>query len=747
MSVMESAEIKKKNQELLNKGIIRPSSLSCGSPIVLVPNKDITWCMCVDFRALNKIIVKNCYPLHRIDYLLDQLKDANYFTKLDLRSGYHQIRIVEGDIWKTTLKTKQGLFEWLVMPFGLCNAPATFMCVMNDVLRPFLDEFVIIYLDDILIFSKSRDEHVMYVKKVLDVLKKQQLYHKMSKCEFGKSSLVYLGHIVGGGELKIDPSKVDVILNWPRPKIVTEVRSFLRSTQYWRKFIANFSLIAAPFHALTSVKKVFQWEGKQQKAFDALKEKISTGPVLALPNLRQSFEIQTNASDYAMGAVLMQHGKPIYFHSETFNGAVINYPTYDKELYKKGVCNKVVDMLSRPIVSATTILKHNFVLHESYIEKYAVDNDFQDVYVSLSQGNQAKELDYHLHDNLLYHLGKLCIPQGERVNIIGEAHTSLIAGHFSGCSLCAISNPSNRKLGLYTPLPIPSRPWENSSMDFVGAVPLSKEGHDYLYVVVDMFSKTCILMPCKKQVIAEQTAQLFFQNVWVHFGLHTSIVSGQDSHFVRNFRSRLWGFMDTKLKKSTLFHPQTDGQTEVVNRTVIHLLRGYCSKHPKLWDEHLHYIQHTYNRAKRSSTQTSTFEASLGHLPKSPLDFIFGKDVAIDGHRDIDKARNFIEQNQLVHQKVQEQLEKSQDKYKARHDKHHEDHNFQVGDEVWLQISKERLQGEGKKLKPIRYCPFRILEKIGNNAFRLDLPSYMQIYVVVNVENLRLYEPPLIEDQ
>jgi hypothetical protein len=263
MSVMENAEIKKQIQELLDKGVIVPSSSPCGSPIVLVPKKDGTWHMCVDFRALNKITVKNRYPLPRIDDFLDQLKDAKYFTKLDLRSGYHQIRIAEGDTWKTTFKTNQGLFEWMVMPFGLCNAPATFMRVMNDVLRPFLDDFVIVYLDDILIFSKSREEHVRHVKQVLDVLRKEQLFLKLSKCEFGKTSLIYLGHIVGGGELKIDPSKVKVILEWTKPNNVTEVRSFLGATQYWRKFIANFSSIAAPLHAVTSVKQVFQWGGKQ----------------------------------------------------------------------------------------------------------------------------------------------------------------------------------------------------------------------------------------------------------------------------------------------------------------------------------------------------------------------------------------------------------------------------------------------------------------------------------------------------
>ncbi len=326
---------------------------------------------------------------------------------------------------------------------------------------------------------------------------------------------------------------------------------------------------------------MFQWGGKQQKAFDTLKEKISTTPVLALPDLQRPFEIQIDASDYAMGAVLTQHGKPICYHSETFNPAVVNYPTYDKELYalvqsvkkwkhylmgketvihtdhqplqylhsqtklqqsrhyrwmgflqqfhlviryKKGIHNKVADMLSRPIINASTILKHNSVLHESYIEQYAQDVDFKDVYATLSHGKQVEELDYHVKDQLLYHFGKLCIPQTKRVKIIREAHTSLISSHFGvskavarlqrfcfspkmnetvsryvrGCTMCAKSKPNNRKLGLYTPLPVPSHPWESVSMDFVGGLPKSRKGHDYLYVVVDRFNKMCILIPCNK---------------------------------------------------------------------------------------------------------------------------------------------------------------------------------------------------------------------------------------------------------
>jgi hypothetical protein len=256
----------------------------------------------------------------------------------------------------------------------------------------------------------------------------------------------------------------------------------------------------------------------------------------------------------------------------------------------------------------------------------------------------------------LYDLGKLCIPESEGVHLIREAHTSLIAGHFGvdkivaplqrfcywpqmyenvskyvrGCTMCAISKPSNRKLGLYTPLPIPSRPWESVSMDFVGGLPMSIKGRDYLYVVVDRFNKICVLIPCKKQVTVGQTTQMFFENVCVHFGLPTSIVSDRDSRFMGKFWSILWELMDTRLKKTTTFHPQIDGQTKVVNRTIVHLLRAYCNKHPKLWDEHLCYVQHVYNRAKHSSTHISPFETCLGYLQKSPLDFVFGKDIVAE---------------------------------------------------------------------------------------------------------------------
>lgn len=259
----ETKEIQRQVQELLDKGYVRESLSPCAVPVILVPKKDGTWRMCVDCRAINNITVRYRHPIPRLDDMLDELSGSVVFSKIDLRSGYHQIRMKEGDEWKTAFKTKFGLYEWLVMPFGLTNAPSTFMRLMNHVLRAHIGKFVVVYFDDILIYSRSIDEHIDHIKQVLDVLRAEKLYANMEKCSFCTNKVVFLGYVVSGQGIEVDESKVEAIKNWPTPINVSQVRSFHGLAGFYRRFVKDFSTIAAPLNELT--KKGLLLDGVRHK--------------------------------------------------------------------------------------------------------------------------------------------------------------------------------------------------------------------------------------------------------------------------------------------------------------------------------------------------------------------------------------------------------------------------------------------------------------------------------------------------
>nr|GFB24264.1 putative reverse transcriptase domain-containing protein [Tanacetum cinerariifolium] len=244
-------ELSNQLKELQEKGFIRPSHSPWGAPVLFVKKKDGAMRMCIDYREVNKLTIKNRYPLLRIDDLFDQLQGACCFSKIDLRSGYHQLRVREEDIPKTTFRTRYGHFEFTVMPFGLTNAPAIFMDLMNRVCKPYLDKIVIVFIDDILIYSKSEEEHEGHLKTILDLLKKEKLYAKFSKCEFWLKEIQFLGHVVNRDGIHMDPSKVELVKNWKTPKSSTEICSFLGLAGYYWKFIENFSKIAKPLTLLT----------------------------------------------------------------------------------------------------------------------------------------------------------------------------------------------------------------------------------------------------------------------------------------------------------------------------------------------------------------------------------------------------------------------------------------------------------------------------------------------------------------
>ncbi|GKA27538.1 putative reverse transcriptase domain-containing protein [Tanacetum coccineum] len=368
----EMKELSEQLKELSDKGFIRPSSSPWGAPVLFVKKKDGSFRMCIDYRELNKLTVKNRYPLPRIDDLFDQLQGSSVYSKIDLRSGYHQLRVREEDISKTAFRTRYGHYEFQVMPFGLTNAPAVFMDLMNRVCKPYLDKFVIVFIDDILIYSKNKEEHEEHLKQILELLKKEELYAKFSKCEFWIPKVQFLGHVIDSEGIHVDPAKIESIKDWTSPKSPTEIRQFLGLAGYYRRFIEGFSKIAKPMTKLTQKKVKFVWGDKQEAAFQLLKQKLCSAPILALPEGSEDFIAYCDASKKGLGAVLMQREKVISYASRQLKIHEKNYTTHDLEL--------------GAVVFALKIWRHYlygtkctvFTDHKSLLIPYKTDQDILD---------------------------------------------------------------------------------------------------------------------------------------------------------------------------------------------------------------------------------------------------------------------------------------------------------------------------------------------------------------------------------
>ncbi|KAJ8356966.1 hypothetical protein SKAU_G00197600 [Synaphobranchus kaupii] len=324
--------------ESLASGIIRPSSSPVGAGFFFVGKKDGSLRPCIDYRGLNSITIRNKYPLPLINTAFEPLSQAVIFTKLDLRNAYHLVRIREGDEWKTAFNTPLGHYEYLVVPFGLTNAPAVFQGMVNDVLRDLLGKTVFVYIDDILIFSKSPQEHILHVREVLQRLLENQLFVKAEKCSFHVSSVPFLGFIIEEGSIRADPVKVKAVTEWPQPTSRKHLQQFLGFANFYRRFIRNYSVIAAPLTKLTSTAFSFCWNSEAQRAFEQLKTRFSSAPILCHPDPSRQFTIEVDASDTGVGAILSQRAAldnklhPCAFFSRRLSSAERNYDVGDREL-------------------------------------------------------------------------------------------------------------------------------------------------------------------------------------------------------------------------------------------------------------------------------------------------------------------------------------------------------------------------------------------------------------------------------
>ena len=819
MSNKELEELKTELDNLLAQGFIRPSISPWGAPVLFVSKKDGSLRMCIDYRALNQVTVKNGYPLPRIDDIFDQLRSAKFFSKIDLRSGYHQIRLSDDSIHLTAFRTRYGHFEFLVLPFGLTNAPAHFMALMNDIFQEYLDKFVLVYLDDILIYSETMEQHLEHVGAVLDKLRRFKLYGKLNKCEFAKKEVEYLGHIITADGVSMEDSKIKAIEKWPVPKKKVDVQSFLGMVNYYRRFIKGCSDLSRPLTKLCG-KQEFHWNSDQQRAFEDLKNAITSAPVLRIYDPKLPITVTTDASKFALGGVLEQtdgkETKPVCFHSRTLNEAEQRYAAHERELLAivdtirtwrvylhgqkfvvrtdhfplkylesqsnlsqrqlrwletlvefdfkinpiKGKSNVVADALSRipnlvnPSEGKNKDLLYDVVKKTTPIASISMTSELQEKDRTVLVAEYLQDPNFKLlyrnpqnpfekQDNILYKNKKICVPKGTfRLKILFDNHDIPAAGHLGpkktfnriqskfywknmkqdiyeyvkSCDVCQRSKSRTTKpKGLLQPLAPPERKWSQITMDFITPLPRTKKGHSALYVVVDRLSKLAHFIPTHHDIDAPRTAQLYIQYVYRYHGLPDIIISDRDSIFVSKFWKALFDLLGTKLRPSSAYHPQTDGQTEVLNKKIEEMIRAFVNYNQDNWDVHLPEFEVAYNSSVHSTTAFTPFYLTYGSEVRTiPIETVSSKNP---------EASNYLQVMQDATRTAKENIKKA-NKYAAEYsNRKRSPCDFKIGDLVLLSTKNLKLDDASNRNKlNMKYCgPFEITEAINDVTFRLDL--------------------------
>ncbi|GJP58391.1 hypothetical protein CLOP_g23643, partial [Closterium sp. NIES-67] len=705
LSPMELTGMKKQIEYLLAKGLIRPSTSPYGAPVLFTPKPDGSLRMCIDYRALNKQTIKNKYPIPRIDDLLDQLRGATVFSKLDLRSGYWQIRMADNSIHKTAFRTRYGSYEYLVMPFGLTNAPATFQAEMNHILRPLLDECVVVYLDDILIYSRDMKQHVEHLRRVFEILRRERFYVKLSKSEFAIEKVQFLGHMVSAQGVHVDPKKIEAVRTWKTPENEKELQQFLGFANYYNRFVPHYAKIAAPLTNLLQKNTPYEWEPKHQEAVEQLKQALTTAPVLILPDPERDYVIEADASDQAVGAVLMQDQgnglQPITYLSKKLHGAELNYPIHDKEALAIVIAFKAI----------TKIWVPNYPpLRQLLLEEY--------------------------HD-VLYagHFGSNKTLTGIAKHYYWPHLAEDVQKFVTSCDTCQrMKSSKQKKAGLLQPLPVPEQPWQVVSLDFITGLPPTTSSHDAILVVIDKFFKMGHFIPTHTTARTEETAQLFVRHIISQHGIPTTLISDRDPKFTSKFWKELMSLLGTKLAMSSAYHPQTDGQTERLNQIVEQLLRAACKDDISKWDFHLPVLEFAYNNATHAATGQTPFFLCYGRHPLTPQKPTTSATVQ--------PAHDFITTMHQLWDRTHKRLLDIQQQQKRQADRHRNDHTITVGDQVLLFTRNLDISHLPSKLRP-RFCgPFLVDAQVTPVTFRLRLPATWKIHNAFHVQLLKPYRDP-----
>ncbi|WVZ51685.1 hypothetical protein U9M48_002801 [Paspalum notatum var. saurae] len=742
MAPIEHEEVKKNIDELLAKGYIRPSSSPWAFSVLLVEKKDTdVKRMCVDYRALNKVTIKNKYPLPRIDDLFDQLQGAC-------------LKIRPSDIPKTAFTTKYGLYEYTVI--HVCGG----------------------FIDDILIYSKTEAEYEEHLRLVLQKLREHKLYAKFSECEFWIDEVRFLGHVVSKGGIAVDLSKISTVTNWKVPEIPKEVRGFLGLAGYYRRFIENFSRIAKPITSLLEKDAEFRWTNAQQAAFDELKKRLTTSSVLTLPD------------QDGLGCVVMQEGKVIAYASRQWRKHEVNYPTHDLELaavvHALKIWRHYLFGQRCEIYTDHKSLKYIFTQNElnmrqrkwlELIKDYDMEIHYHPGKANVVADKDDEKLQKirellklgkasHFRKDeqgTLWYKNRICEPNVDSIKklILSEAHDTAYSIHPGStkmyydlkerfwwysmkravteyvaiCDTCQhVKAEHQRSAGLLQPLKVPVWKWEEITMDFIVGLPRTQKGYNSIWVVVDRLTKVAHFIPVNTTYSGAKLAELYISRIVCVHGVPKRIISDRGSQFISRFWEQLHNSLDTKLRFSTAYHPQTDGQTERTNQILEDMLRACAIQYGTSWDKCLPYTEFSYNNSYQTSLKKAPFEALYGKRCRTPL---FWNQTGEKQVFTLDIIQDAEQQLRIV----QENLRVAQSRQRSYADVRRRDLSFKVDDHVYLKVSPMRgirkfnMKG---KLTPRCIGPFKILEKKAEVAYRLELPpSLSGVHDVFHVSQLK----------
>lgn len=862
-------------EENLQKGFIVPSNAPYASPVLFAKKPGGGWRFCVDYRKLNAITKKDRYPIPLIEETLARLSRARVFTRLDVRHAFNRIRLKESVEDLTTFRTRYGSYKYRVLPFGLCNGPASFQRYINSILFDYLDDFCTAYIDDILIYSSDPLEHQEQVHKVLERLREAGLPVDVKKSEFAVTSTKFLGFIVSTEGIAMDLEKVAVVRDWKTPTSLKGVQSFLGFCNFYRRFLKEYGRVARPLTRLTAKNGWHPLKEVEIEAFNKVKELMLSGGMLAHYSPSRPTQMETDASDGVVAGVLSQQQdngdwKPIAFFSKTMTVEEMNYEIHDKEMlavirglaewrplliglqstpfrvltdhraleyfatkrllnprqarwadsladyhlqimYRPGSQNTIADILSRKkeilktqkekyvAERTTTLIKPTMI---AALEDLPTEqSDANESTPSNTEGEPAEggveetpasalelidqilkanreheslqryrdlagQKGWEMRQGLLLRWNRLVVPNVDqlRTKLIREAHVTPITAHpgktktrkllteryywinigsdvdtyVANCRQCNWSHvPRDRTPGLLHPLPIGERCWQHVSFDFK-QFPKDKNGYDNVFVIVDRLGKRAFSLPCTREATAETAAKLYYQNPWRIYGTPETVTSDRGPQFISAFMDELCKLTGVKQKLSTAYHPQTDGNTEILNQYIDQRLRPFINHFQDNWADLLPAMDFAQAILPHESTGLSPYELELGHKPRLHFDWENRTRNSATPREQLtrEEAQQFAKRAHEAVEFARQNLKKAQERQSQQANKHRREPDFNVGDHVYVTRKGWATDRPSTKLDYQLAGPFKILEMKGH-SYVVDIPEHMRMDNVFSADRLR----------